>query len=91
MVEVNAESKLHDVLTFEKVWVNALHHQAVDELGDKLRVAAKEENGIIQAIEHQEKNFVLGVQWHPEYLPQIPAQRRLFGKLVEEASKTMGK
>lgn len=87
MVGIDAESKLRDILTFEKVWVNALHHQAVDKLGEKLKVAAKEQNGIIQAIEHQEKTFVLGVQWHPEYLPQIPAQRRIFAILVEEASK----
>ncbi|MEL7834197.1 type 1 glutamine amidotransferase [Fodinibius sp. Rm-B-1B1-1] len=87
MVEVEAGSKLRDILTFEKVWVNALHHQAVDALGNKLKVAAQEENGIIQAIEHQEKSYVLGVQWHPEYLPQIPAQRRIFARLVQEASK----
>lgn len=90
-VEINENSMLHDILTFEKVWVNALHHQAVDELGKGLAVVAKEENGIVQAIEHTDWDFILGVQWHPEYLPQIPAQRRIFKKLVEEARARMRK
>ncbi len=82
---------LHDILTFNKVWVNALHHQAVDELGEGLAVVAKEENGIIQAIEHIERDFILGVQWHPEYMPQIPAQRRIFKRLVASARDRMKK
>ena len=90
-VEVDGNSMLHDILTFEKVWVNALHHQAVDDLGEGLAVVAKEENGIIQAIEHTNRNFILGVQWHPEYMPQIPAQRRIFKRLVAAAKTRMTK
>ncbi|PAU92817.1 gamma-glutamyl-gamma-aminobutyrate hydrolase [Aliifodinibius salipaludis] len=90
-VEVDENSMLYDILTFRKVWVNALHHQAVDELGKNLAVVAKEENGIVQAIEHTDRDFILGVQWHPEYMPQIPAQRRIFEQLVTEARARMKK
>lgn len=90
-VEVDENSMLHDILIFQKVWVNALHYQAVDELGEGLAVVAKEKNGIVQAIEHTERDFVLGVQWHPEYMPQIPAQRRIFKQLVTEAGARMTK
>lgn len=62
--------------------VNALHRQAIDHLGRELRVAARDRNGIVQAIEHASLPFAVGVQWHPEYLPQIPQQRALFHKLV---------
>jgi hypothetical protein len=48
-------------------------------------VAARDRNGIVQAIEHQALPFVVGVQWHPEYLPQLPRQRRIFQGLVEAA------
>jgi putative glutamine amidotransferase len=90
-IEVDEDSILHDILTFRKVWVNALHRQAVDELGKGLAAVAKEENGIIQAIEHTELGFILGVQWHPEYMPQIPAQRQIFKQLVAKAKARMGK
>ena len=76
---------LAEILSFDQVWVNAMHHQAVDKRGENIRVAAKESNGIIQAIEHQANPFMIGVQWHPEYLPQIPAQRRIFRTLVDHA------
>lgn len=86
-VRLSAESILHDTLGQPYVWVNALHNQAVDTLGSNLEIVAREENGVVQAIEHESRNFVLGVQWHPEYMPQIPLQRSIFKKLVNEARK----
>ncbi|NGP88142.1 gamma-glutamyl-gamma-aminobutyrate hydrolase family protein [Fodinibius halophilus] len=88
-VQIDEQSKLFEVLTFQTVWVNAMHRQAVDETGDNMTVVAREERGIIQAIEHQYSNFVLGVQWHPEYMPQVPSQRRIFKRVVEEAQEFM--
>ena len=38
--------------------------------------------GVAQAIEHRDHHFMIGVQWHPEYLPQVHSQRRLFDELV---------
>ena len=65
--------------------VNALHRQGVDAPGRGVRVAARDRNGIVQAIEHATLPFVLGVQWHPEYLPQLSSQRALFTSLADEA------
>lgn len=68
--------------------VNALHYQAIDDLGENLTVAARESaNDIIQAIEHRQYDFMIGVQWHPEYLLLDPAQRSLFRQLVVSAKK----
>jgi putative glutamine amidotransferase len=71
--------------------VNALHRQAIDRLGNGLRVAARDRNGIVQAIEHERLPFMVGVQWHPEYLPQLPSQRALFKALVKEAKGLKGR
>ena len=65
--------------------VNALHKHAINALGKGVRVAARDRNGIVQAIEHEQLPFVVGVQWHPEYLPQLPSQRALFAALVRQA------
>lgn len=90
-ISIDENSLLFEILDFRHVWVNAMHHQAVDELGEELKVAAREENGIVQAIEHSQKDFVVGVQWHPEYMPQIPPQRRIFEAVVEKAKAYLEK
>lgn len=58
--------------------VNSLHHQAVDRLAGSLVTAARDSDGFIQAVESPIRRFLVGVQWHPEYLPYKRAQRALF-------------
>ena len=82
-VEVVGRSRLARITGLEEIHVNALHSQAIDRLGERLRVSAVEPNGIIQAIEATGEDFIIGVQWHPEYLPQRSSQRALFRALVE--------
>ena len=45
--------------------VNSNHHQAVKQLGSKLRVIQWADDGIIEAVRH-ETLPISGVQWHPE-------------------------
>ena len=65
--------------------VNALHTQAVAQLGKGLRVAARDPGGMIQAVERVADPFALGVQWHPEHLFYARRQRALFRALVTAA------
>lgn len=65
--------------------VNALHDQAIDRLGEGLMVAAQEESGVVQAVVHTTHPFIVGVQWHPEFLPQKVEQRGLWRTFVTTA------
>jgi putative glutamine amidotransferase len=48
--------------------VTSIHHQCVDRLGDGLVVEARcPADGVIEAIRHRDAEFVMGVQWHPEF------------------------
>ncbi len=87
---VQPESQLAEVLGVHELAVNALHHQAVKDEGQALEVVAREKNTVAQGIEKQgdSKQFVLGVQWHPEFLPHLPRQRALFEALVDAARTT---
>ncbi len=78
-------SKLNALLRCDKCRVNSLHHQAVDAPGNGLSISARDEHGIVQAIENPEKNFLVGVQWHPEMLIFDRGQQRLFRGLVSAA------
>ncbi|MRJ02900.1 MAG: gamma-glutamyl-gamma-aminobutyrate hydrolase family protein [Epsilonproteobacteria bacterium] len=76
-------TKLRAILQTSQIKVNALHHQAIASIAKPLRTSAVDENAIIQGIEHLDR-FIIGVQWHPEYLPYSPIQRRLFKSLINE-------
>jgi putative glutamine amidotransferase len=84
---ISVEPETHLALWLECATcsVNSLHRQAVDVLGPGLVVSAREPTGVIQAIEAPDRVFFIGVQWHPEYLPQRREQRRLFRQLVSAA------
>jgi putative glutamine amidotransferase len=84
LVNIADGSRLARVIGAGPCVVNALHHQAVDpaDLGRNVKVAAEEDNGIVQAIEVEGTRFAIGVQWHPEYIPQHRRQQALFDALV---------
>ncbi len=86
-IEIKNESRLARILAVTRVRVNALHSQAIDSLGQGMMACAHEDSGVVQAIEQTGSAFALGVQWHPEYLPQRPEQRALFQALVFTAAE----
>ena len=81
-VRIDHGTRVHRVFDTDELLVNSLHNQAVDRLGEGLRVSARDSAGVIQAIEKTSHPFLVGVQWHPEYLPLVRSQRRLFRELV---------
>ncbi len=86
-VKVEKESLLHELLG-ENVFVNSFHHQAVNEPGEKLRIAATASDGVVEAIESNEGKSILGVQWHPEcfILEGDESMMPLFRHFVEDAA-----
>jgi putative glutamine amidotransferase len=90
-VEIAEKSKLYAAMHARTAPVNALHNQAVDTLGEHIVVSAREKSGIIQGIEHRDFSYLLGVQWHPEYMPQVLVQRKIFRELVKEAKNRITK
>ena len=66
-------TRLHAILG-AGVEVNSRHHQAADALGKDLIISASAPDGTVEGLEKPGDAFVLGVQWHPEDLPD----RRLF-------------
>lgn len=81
-------SKLSAALKADTIGTNALHHQAVRQLGDGLVATAYAEDDVIEAIELPGKSFVVGIQSHPEALEAKTEQlwRKLFKAFVSSAS-----
>jgi len=85
-VHVEAGSLLASLVGTGTLQVNSRHHQAVREPGRAMRVCARAPDGVIEAIEDAAAGrFLLGVQWHPEDLPNRPEHVALFQGLCGAA------
>jgi putative glutamine amidotransferase len=82
VVSISSGSTLAGLIGSETSRVNSLHHQAVERTGDGCVVSAVDRDDIVQAIESVDGPLRVGVQWHPEYMPQRRDQRRLFNGFV---------
>ena len=67
-VTIEEGTLLHRITGTTRLAVNSAHHQAVRAAGPDCVVSAVADDGVIEAIEHREHPFCLGVQWHPEFL-----------------------
>lgn len=86
-VSVQPGTRLAEIAGTLPMKVNALHSQAVAHVGKGLRISARDEGGMPQALESTEGPWAIGVQWHPEHLLYARRQRRLFRALVSAARK----
>lgn len=71
-------SKIFAIIGQASISVNSLHNQAVDSIAEPLQQCAADADKFVQAVEHCKHEFIIGVQWHPEYMPYARAQRKLF-------------
>lgn len=65
-ISVEKVSPLSDAIGFGEHLINSYHHQAVKNIAPDFSSCAVAEDGIVEAIYHKNKKFILGVQWHPE-------------------------
>lgn len=84
-VALTADSKIAAALKKEKVTVVTSHHQCVGKPGNNMKVVAKSDDGIVEAIEAAVPRFVVGVQWHPER--DFETCKPLFEEFVKQCAE----
>lgn len=52
----------------DNINVNSWHHQAIKDVGEGLVITAKAGDGIIEGLEDPDKTYLVGVQFHPEWM-----------------------
>ncbi len=85
-VRVEGNSRLASILGQTILQVNSLHHQGLKVLATSLNPTACSPDGLVEAVEIPGHRFGLAVQWHPEWLTDQLANRRLFRAFIEAAS-----
>ena len=79
--DVKYDQTFHEMRILQNTWlsrlypqvqvarINTIHHQAIKALGEGLVVEAMSEpDGMVEAIRWEGHSFVVGVQWHPEFM-----------------------
>jgi putative glutamine amidotransferase len=87
-VDVEGDSRLAEVVGAGTLDVNTFHHQGIERLGRDLRAVAFAPDGTVEALEAEDRDFCLGVQWHAETLIDREPQIALFCALVEAAAES---
>jgi len=82
---IDPQVKLAQVLGVDELRINSLHNQSIDRVGAGLRIAGVDLDGIVQAVEDPSAAYLVGVQWHPEFILYARRQRQLFRSLVDAA------
>ena len=83
-ISLKPHTILYGIIGKGAATTNTSHHQAVKEPGKEIIVSAQADDGIIEAIEHRDFPYVLGVQWHPERMGDD--MLKIYAWLVARAS-----
>ena len=81
-VHIKTGTRLFEIFGKSSISVNSFHHQAVKSPASCFIVSGETDHGLIEAIEVSERKFAIGVQWHPECLPESEDQQRLFQAFI---------
>ena len=82
-IKIDKDSLLYKIIKKDTIKINSIHHDYIAKaMGmDILRVSAVSHDGLVEAVEYPNKKFILGVQWHPEYLDDDNS-RKIFDSFI---------
>lgn len=84
-VTIEPDSALAQAIGSTALPVSSYHHQAIDLVGEGLRVVGRAPDGVVEALEHPTAELI-AVQWHPEDNAAVDErQHAIFQWLVDRA------
>lgn len=86
--QIKEGTRLYEILGEKEVLVNSFHHLGVKNVAPGYIVSATAKDGLVEAIEKEGEDFVIGIQWHPEMMTKdCSKMQKIFMALVKEALK----
>ncbi|XVN42260.1 MAG: gamma-glutamyl-gamma-aminobutyrate hydrolase family protein [Candidatus Rickettsia vulgarisii] len=84
LINIKKGTKLAKIANNQlQTMVNSTHHQSINRIGHDLIISALAEDSLVEGIESTKHKFVIGVQWHPEYLNNNGIDLALFKEFVK--------
>jgi putative glutamine amidotransferase len=85
-IHMSVSTHITAITSQSQMMVNSMHHQGIKKLAPDLTMSATAPDGLVEAVEFMFHPFFLGVQWHPECLPNSASDRAIFSAFVRAAS-----
>ncbi|MCD6336839.1 MAG: gamma-glutamyl-gamma-aminobutyrate hydrolase family protein [Candidatus Marinimicrobia bacterium] len=84
MITIEKDSKLYEIFG-DNLMVNSSHHQCVDPnfIGNNLIITARSADSIVECLEYQGDQWIVGVQFHPERMA-VELRDKLFSFFIQE-------
>lgn len=86
-IAMEAGTRTAAIYEVDALDVFCIHHQAIEDVGEGLRVTARASDGLIEGLEDPEARFVVGVLWHPEQMGHASDALRVYEALVHSAKE----
>lgn len=88
-LRLESDARLASLVGAAAARVNSSHHQCIRDLGRELKIVARAEDGVIEAVESTGDTWIAGVQWHPERMAESDSvARALFRDFVQSVART---
>ncbi len=85
---IKPNTMLYEITQKDQILVNSFHIQAVEKVPYGFKVCGISEDGIIEAIQSEEKTFVLGLQFHPEELYETQKEAKaIFDRFLKHVNR----
>lgn len=86
-VRLESGSTLANILGGDEHEVNSWHHQGVEKVAPGLDAMGWSPDGLVEAVQLRGHPFGLGVQWHPEWMPESQPMQALFRAFIQAAAQ----
>lgn len=88
-INIEKNTILYNLVGKETINVNSIHSMiATKELVEPFAtISSFSEDGLVESFELDNKNFVLGVKWHPELMLEEEYVDKLFKKFIDSCKK----
>ena len=86
-INIKPNTLLRDILNKDKIMINSVHHDYVDFPMKELEITSVSTDNVIESVELPNHPFMIGVQWHPEYLMD-DSSKKIFDYFIDSIEKT---
>ncbi|WP_164215240.1 gamma-glutamyl-gamma-aminobutyrate hydrolase family protein [Virgibacillus sp. YIM 98842] len=84
---VEPETILYHAIQNKEVEVNSFHSQAITQVGKGLKITSYSNDKLIESIEGNASHYILGLQFHPEFILDSEKMRNIYRSFIKEAEK----